>query len=372
MSTLLNLEGPINAELLDGKSRITSLPVLVIMPHNRCNCRCMMCDIWKIKQVRELTSEDLKPHLSAVRELGIQWVVLSGGEPLLHSHLSDLSSLFRNEGIRITLLTAGLLLERCSEAIAQNFDDVIASLDGPMDIHDRIRGVPGAFQKLTRGIVALRMRRPGIPVHARCTIQKENFSHLRDTVRAARLMALNSISFLAADLSSAAFNHTESWPEERRSRVALNPHEVEHLVDEVEALIYENQRDIEEGFIVESPSKLWKIVRHFRAQIGQCSPLSPSCNAPWVSAVIDAEGNLLPCFFHQPLGNIRNGSLKDILNSERSINFRRHLDISANPICQRCVCPLYLGSSRVGIETPRAPRYEGGTNSSVTRTASGR
>src|SRR5579883_1032853 len=104
----------------------------------------------------------------------------------------------------------------------------------------------------------------------------------RDTVRAARLMALNSISFLAADLSSAAFNHTESWPEERRSRVALNPHEVERLADEVEALIYENQRDIEEGFIVESPSKLWKIVRHFRAQIGQCSPLSPSCNAPWV------------------------------------------------------------------------------------------
>ncbi|HEV2246069.1 MAG TPA: radical SAM protein, partial [Terriglobia bacterium] len=42
---------------------IRDLPILILFPHNRCNCRCVMCDIWKIRQVREITAEDLKPHL---------------------------------------------------------------------------------------------------------------------------------------------------------------------------------------------------------------------------------------------------------------------------------------------------------------------
>ncbi len=350
MSAHADAQNMIAARLLDGRDRVMSLPVLVIMPHNRCNCRCMMCDIWKIRQVRELTAEDLTPHLNSVRELGVKWVIFSGGEPLLHPHLSELSSLFRNEGIRVTLLTAGLLLERRAEMIAKNFDDVIVSLDGPIEIHNRIRAVPGAFQRLVRGIGALRRWRAEIPVRGRCTVQKENFCRLRDTVRAGHLMALNSISFLAADLFSAAFNRTQGWPEERRSKVALNCREVEQLADEMEALIRDNQKDIEDGFIVESPCKLRRIVLHFRAQLGQCPPASPPCNAPWVSAVIDADGSLLPCFFHQSIGNIYSGSLKDVLNSERAINFRRHLDISANPICQRCVCSLHLASSRTDID----------------------
>lgn len=336
------VQATLNPVLLDHRERITSLPVLVILPHSRCNCRCLMCDIWKIRQARELTAEDLKPHLESMRELGVRWVVFSGGEPLLHTHWPLLSSLFRNEGIRVTLLTAGLLLEKRAESVAGNFDDVIVSLDGPAEVHDRIRGVPGAFQRLAKGVAALRSQRAKIPVHARCTVQKGNLSRLRETVRAARAIALNSISFLAADLSSAAFNRAEGWPEERRSLVALRSGEVEQLACEVEALIQENQADLLERFIAESPCKLRKIVLHFRSQLGQCQPVSPLCNAPWVSAVIDTEGNVLPCFFHPPVGNIRDGSLTSVLNAERAINFRRNLDIAANPTCQRCVCPLHL------------------------------
>ncbi|HEX5482628.1 MAG TPA: radical SAM protein [Terriglobia bacterium] len=321
---------------------VTSLPVLVIMPHSRCNCRCMMCDIWKIRQVRELTAEDLKPHRDSIRALGVEWVVFSGGEPMLHSHLRDLSSFFRSEGIRVTLLTAGLLLEKRAAMVAESFDDVIASLDGPEEIHDRVRGVPGAFGRLSRGIGALRVQHADFPVHARCTVQKENFNRLRQTVAAARRMNFNSISFLAADLSSAAFNRAEGWPEERRSAVRLDSDEVDELAREMEALICENETDIHERFILENASKLRNVVRHFRVQLGQCSPLSPRCNAPWVSAVIGSDGSLLPCFFHPSIGNIHEKPLVEILNSDRALNFRANLNIATNPTCQRCVCSLYL------------------------------
>src|SRR5467141_3852326 len=68
--------------------RVHSLPVLVLMPHSRCNCQCVMCDIWKNNQnKREITSRDLAPHLEAFRRLGVKRVVLSGGEPLMHSNM---------------------------------------------------------------------------------------------------------------------------------------------------------------------------------------------------------------------------------------------------------------------------------------------
>jgi radical SAM protein with 4Fe4S-binding SPASM domain len=66
------------------------------------------------------------------------------------------------------------------------------------------------------------------------------------------------------------------------------------------------------------------------------------CNAPWVSTVVEADGTVRPCFFHPPMGNIREQSLPDILNGAAAIEFRKTLDIDLNPTCMRCVCYLHL------------------------------
>src|SRR2546428_624584 len=132
--------------------RIRALPVLVLFPHNRCNCRCVMCDIWRIRQAREITARDLEPHLESIRALGVRWVVFSGGEPQMHADLPALSRMLRAEGIRLTLLTAGLLLEPQARSVAGTIDDVIVSLDGPRDIHDRIRRVPRARRGYRHGL----------------------------------------------------------------------------------------------------------------------------------------------------------------------------------------------------------------------------
>jgi radical SAM protein with 4Fe4S-binding SPASM domain len=58
--------------------------------------------------------------------------------------------------------------------------------------------------------------------------------------------------------------------------------------------------------------------------------------------VVEADGTVRPCFFHAPLGNIREMPLSDILNSERAIRFRKDLDMDTDPICSRCVCYLNL------------------------------
>src|SRR5262249_8642824 len=236
--------------------RITDLPILVLFPHSRCNCRCVMCDIWRIRQIREITERDLEPHLAGFRELNVKWIVFSGGEPLMHSDLGPLSRMCRAEGMRCTLLTAGLLLEKHAQMIVESMDDIIVSIDGPPDIHDQIRGVPGAYRRLQRGIRSLRELCPEIPISGRCTIQKQNYCELRNTVRTAHELNLSALSFLAADTASKAFNRSDGWTHERQATVTLNEVEADRIELEIEALIRECAKEIESGFVVEGPSKL--------------------------------------------------------------------------------------------------------------------
>ena len=321
---------------------IKELPVLVLFPHNRCNCRCIMCDIWKIRQAREIRAQDLAPHLESLRSLKVRWIVFSGGEPLLHTDLPSLSELLRKEGIRLTLLTAGLLLERHARMAAACFDDLMVSLDGPPEIHDFIRNVPGAYERLAKGVAAVRRIAPDRAIHGRATVQKFNRQHLRQTVRAAHEIKLNSISFLAADVVSDAFNRPGGWDRDRQGVVLLDNEETQDLCLEMEALISECREELESGFILESAAKLRRIVHHFESHCGAREPVAPRCNAPWVSAVIETDGSVRPCFFHPPMGNIHSSPLTKIMNSERAMDFRQNLDVSSNPTCQRCVCSLYL------------------------------
>jgi MoaA/NifB/PqqE/SkfB family radical SAM enzyme len=310
-----------------------------------------MCDIWKIREAKEISVADLEQQMTAFRTLGVRWVVFTGGEPQKNRNLPVLAKMLRSEGIRVTLLTAGLLLGSEAQSIAENIDDVIVSLDGPRALHNRIRRVPDAFEQLADGLRQLRRLRPNLFVGARCTVQKLNHRFLRATVGSALSLGLNSISFLAADIASAAFNRQTAWPAARRGQVALDALEVDELEAEVDLLVREHSQSFKTGFIAESPEKLRRIVEHFRADLGHVEPVAPRCNAPWVSAVIEAGGQVRPCFFHPSLGNTHERSLQEILNSDDALQFRANLDIASHPICRRCVCSLYLPNpENVGAE----------------------
>lgn len=320
---------------------IHDLPVLVVHAHSSCNCRCIMCDIWKTPEGKAFRKADLEPHLASIRRLGVRWVVFSGGEPLMNAELPVLCEILRAENIRLTLLTTGLLLQKCASTVAAGFDDVIVSLDGPPEVHDKIRRVEKAFALLEAGVKALREQRPEMRITARTTVQKANHCHLRETVCAARCMNLNGISFLAADLTSSAFNRPLLWPASRQDEIGLSLLEVAVLEREIEALIQETGRESECGFIAETPEKLRRMARQFRVQLRLQTGESPICNAPWVSAVIETDGTVRPCFFHAAIGNLREGSLESIVNGEAGRAFRKNLDIANNAICQRCVCSLH-------------------------------
>ncbi|HXO21657.1 MAG TPA: radical SAM protein [Thermoanaerobaculia bacterium] len=334
----------VNGGALPRRDPITELPIVILFPHSRCNCRCVMCDIWRDKERREIAASEVAAWLSEWRELAVKRVVLSGGEALLHSHFWELCEHLTGAGIGITVLSTGLLLARDASRLAHYVDDVVVSLDGPEEVHDRIRDIPRAYAKLAAGVAAVRAAGPAVALSGRCTVQRLNFRHLRATVAAARELGLDRLSFLAADVSSEAFNRPGGWSGERAAEVALSAAELPPLAAELDALERDCADDFAAGFIAESPQKLRRrLHQYYAALLGQGDFHPNRCNAPWVSTVVEADGTVRPCFFQPPLGNIRrDGGLSALLNSPAALAFRRGLDVSRDAICRRCVCTLAL------------------------------
>lgn len=334
----------INRILTAVTHKVYTLPVLVLMPHSRCNCRCIMCDIWKANsEKRELSTEDIQKHITAFQKLNVKRVALSGGEALMHSNLWALCGALKSIGVKISLLSTGISLKSNAAEVTQYVDDVIVSLDGIPTVHNQIRNIPHAFEKLAEGVKAIKELNPLFKVTGRCVIQQSNFRDFEGILETASQLGLDQISFLPADVSSTAFNRPEPWGVERVTQVTLNTNEVEELEGIIKNSFRKFKTLYADQFIAESPMKMLEIVQHYRATIGAAWFPRKKCNAPWVSAVIESNGDVLPCFFHKPYGNIYQDDFGSIINSTTAIQFRKELDVSVNPVCQKCVCSLYIG-----------------------------
>lgn len=323
--------------------RISALPIVMLMPHSACNCRCVMCDIWKDnKNLKQLTEEDISGLLSSLKQFGTRLVVMSGGEALLNPNFFTLCRILRNAGIKISLLTTGLTVKSHAEQLVQWVNDMIVSLDGDQHLHDAIRNIPGAFQKLKDGVRHIRVLNPRYRITARTVIHRLNFWNWIPIIEQAKQMNLDQISFLPADVSSHAFNRQMAWEQPRQDEILLSKNELPELKAVIQKIITDYGDDIESGFIAESEQKLMDIYHYYAAFYGMIPFPYKRCNAPWVSTVIEADGSVRPCFFHDTIGNIRESSLEKILNSDDAINWRKTLNMGTNPICAKCVCSLYL------------------------------
>ena len=202
--------------------RLESLPILALSVHSACNCRCVMCDIWKANsEKREISSDDLSRHVEAIRALRVQRVMLTGGEPLLHRNLWALCNELQALRIRVTLVTTGMLLEQHAAEVASHIDTVVISLDGPRHVHDAIRRVKGGFDRIAKGVMALRAQEPAPRLIARTVVQRDNAAAIDAVITAAHRMGFDEISFLAADVSSPAFNRPEPWSAGRIAEIAV-------------------------------------------------------------------------------------------------------------------------------------------------------
>ena len=317
-------------------NRTFVLPLLIFYPTGRCNSRCVSCDWWKQTGADDLTLEEIETLAGSLPALGTRMVVFSGGEPLLRPEVFDAARLFRARGLALHLLTSGVLLERFAERVAEQFDLVIVSLDASQAaLYERIRGVD-ALAVVGRGVARLRRLAPHIPVSARATLHKANFRELPRLIEHAKRLGLDRISFLPADVSSLGFGRS-AVPDS--DRLALDADEIHDFEAIVERTISVYARDFDSGFVAESPDRLRRLPRYYAALRGDEPFPRVSCNAPWVSVVVEANGSVRPCFFHGSIGNLREAPIATIVGRDLRA-FRESFNVGADPVCVRCVCSL--------------------------------
>lgn len=155
-----------------------------------CNARCVMCHVWQHKRDREMSVGEFKglladPFFSEVEHVGI-----TGGEPTLRQDLADYYLALPDVCTRLTgasFITHGFDTDRAlatygrvAEAYRQRHLEFhgMVSLDGLGEVHDRVRGRAGAFDRAARTLFGLKMT--GVPTSACCTVVASNAWHLWD------------------------------------------------------------------------------------------------------------------------------------------------------------------------------------------------
>lgn len=119
-----------------------------------CNANCFMCDFRQSKDQYRFSPKDMEEILPRVKEEGIKYIRLTGGEPLLHKDILDFLRLIKKQGMKSSIITNGFFLEKKINALVEaGLNQIIVSIDGTYpETHDRIRNTPDLFNRAIRGL----------------------------------------------------------------------------------------------------------------------------------------------------------------------------------------------------------------------------
>jgi MoaA/NifB/PqqE/SkfB family radical SAM enzyme len=235
-----------------------------------------------------------------------------------------------------------LLLGQRAEGVVRGFSHVTISLDaGSAELYREIRGVDG-MASVEAGVRRVKEIAPHLPLTARATLHRANYHTLPTIIDTARAMGFDSISFLAADLTSKAFGRERPSGADENDALLLNNDDVVRFEAVVERTVTSHREAFESGFVAQGADDLRRLPRYYAAMRGEVNFHPVRCDAPWVSVVVEADGTVRPCYFHPSVGNVRQKPLARIIQEDLR-SFLRELDVSGNRICQRCTCSLHVG-----------------------------
>lgn len=280
----------------------------IILTHSvtsKCNFRCKICDVWRKQNTdREMSTHEILKMLDDARRLNFVAYLVWGGEPLMRADTVEILKHAHNLGLYTSLITNGAFLAQKAEEIVDCVDLTWVSLDYSSEYHDQMRGSPGAFDKATSGILAL--RRMGGRVVINCVLSKLNM----DCVD--KMAALTSR--LGAKVAFEPMKPFTGTNEE----YALSTVELDGLSSQ----------------ILESKKAGYPILNSYDYLNHLRRPSDFSCAQPRVFITVTEGGKVVPFWCEKDkrvLGNLRNQSLGEVLSSDRYAEFTK-----ATEGCSQC------------------------------------
>ncbi|NOQ23705.1 MAG: radical SAM protein [Candidatus Aegiribacteria sp.] len=297
-----------------------------------CNMRCGHCGSACADALPdELTTEEALAVIDQMKTLGIQWITLSGGEPLTRKDWPALAGRLTKNGIVPNIITNGWLLteEMVRTAQASGVQTISISLDGVKDTHDAIR-TQGSFDRVINSFRIL--RRCNHISAANTTITKQNLDQL-DEIKS--ILIENHVDLWQLQIGLPMGNMAD------KKDLIVGPETIEYLLD------YSYQT-MQEGKIRVFPADCLgyfttkeMLVR--QVSVGSTTPVIwQGCNAGKRSFGLLHNGDVTGCTsIRDPEfieGNILDRSLVDIWNDPEAFKWSRSMtksDLSGN--CRECL-----------------------------------
>jgi class 3 adenylate cyclase/organic radical activating enzyme len=175
------------------ESRFTDVPPPICVQmqiSSRCSTWCTMCDHFeegKRRKKEELPLEDWQQIFAGVAECGARTAIISGGEPFVRDDIAALLRAARRSGLRVGLLTNGVVDRRSEaetdqvfEAVAASADWVAVSVDGTESLDAKIRNLHVRNKSHTRAellyqfCTGVQKKNPKVKFSATVTLQSDN------------------------------------------------------------------------------------------------------------------------------------------------------------------------------------------------------
>jgi radical SAM protein with 4Fe4S-binding SPASM domain len=313
------------------KGEFNEYPVLSeIAVTYRCNLHCEFCYVGEHDH-KELSTSDMKRVLFKIyHEAKVPSVSFTGGEPLLRSGIVELVSYASDIGLWTNLITNATLLNRgLIQALKESgLSSAQVSIEGPhAQLHDRITGMPGAFEATIEGIELL--QKAGVPVHTNTTISRSNINYAHEIVLLAKKMGLSRLSMNLLIPCGSALHRKDIWVNysEIGERILQLKHQAEALGLK---------------FLWYSPLPMCKF-NPIAYGLG-----NKSCAAITGLLSVDPMGNIIPCSsWHKPVGSLLRQRFLDIWQS-KDLDFYKNVQYAPDE-CRACpkldickgACPLY-------------------------------
>jgi len=343
-----------------GKGRVYPETVSILVGY-RCNLACPMCGQWGERgSFKEMGRKECRAELT-VRDVGsiveqiAHWkpaVTLFGGEPLMNPCIVDMIKCIKRAGLRCNMITNGTLIGKWSEELVRSgIDELIVSLDGPGEVHDRMRGKQGTFDRLVGGLEALnnakrklKSRKPVVNINT--TIWEDNAPHLHELMPLAGRLGARTVTFhhpifigendmkLHTEMMDRLFGVTcsdfqgfvrDEPPGVDADLLIAERNRIESLNNGVKAAFYPNYTDDE--------------IRRYYSELSYTpESYSGRCLSPWMVMYVFPDGELRPCLsLGVTFGNMFEAPIEDILQGPAAERFRGDLKKRGMfPACSRC------------------------------------
>ena len=315
-------------------------------PTYRCNLRCKMCGVHTLvhpgDKARELTRRDMLDIVEGLAQMGADWLQLIGGEPLLRpDDMLAVVARANEVGVQPSIVTNGALIdeELGREIVRVGTQRLIFSVDGVGEAHDRVRGVPGGFERTRNAmnLIVQERRRQGLKhpiIEIQSTLSRLNYDQVDPLMKFKEEVQADGIVFLyVSEISAQRLDATRLEGEKPLCTARWAPGDGSCLFTPRELAVF---REALQRLPANKNVQVFKALSD--AAYVQCVFPTRRCYFMRNVMIINPFGDAYPCphIDGYITGNVRESGVQGVWQNERQRKVVDGLRKGMYPVCSAC------------------------------------